>query len=242
MKQLLFTILLTGFTLFSIQAQDIDRTAGWYSSINSIGLTKKIRLQLDMALRSTDKWEHVNTWFLRPGLAYNPDKRHTYTLGFNYVMNRTTSGGITDFIPEKQIWEQFWYRHPLGKWNLTHRISLEQRFVSPVFVSNGQLKTNSASMVSRFRYWLRAVLPLEKQPVAGKGNYLVLQNEIFLGFGDISLVNGKTFDQNRALAGLGHHFSPLFDMELGYQFRRIQGKGSIDYNDHILQLTTLLRL
>ncbi len=242
MKQLLLAFFFSGLTLSVLQAQDLERNAGWYSGINSVGLTKKLRLQFDFAVRSTDKWEHVNTWFIRPGLAYNPDKHRTFTLGLNYVMNRTTSGGITDNIPEKQVWEQFWYRHPWGKWNMTHRFSLEQRFVSPVTVSSNQLKAGTAHLVSRFRYWIRAALPLEQKPQAGKGNYLILQNELFLGFGETSLVNGKTFDQNRAMAGIGHHFSPLFDMELGYQFRRIQGRGSIDFNDHILQLTTLLRL
>lgn len=235
-----FCIILT--LSVSTMAQDRSRHAGWFSSVNSITLNPKFRLQLDFAVRSTDKWEQVNTVFFRPGLFYNPDKNRSFVLGLNYLFNRAVTAHASELVPETQLWQQFWYRQHFGRTNLTHRFSLEQRFVKTFYEENNKIKTRPAELVNRFRYWIRATWPLAKTPRPNHGTYAILQEEVFLNFGNVNLVNGKTFDQSRTYAGLGFNFSPQLAVEGGYQYRRLQGRGTVDFNDHIIQLTTFLRL
>src|SRR5574343_384310 len=140
-------------------------------------------------------------------------------------------------------WEQVWFRHKWKKFNLVHRISLEQRFIQYGYLQNGQIKNREALFTQRFRYLFRAQLPLVHQkPTFVKGPYAVLQDEIFFNMLKKENANGQAFDQNRLFAGLGYRLSPKFDIEAGYQNRAITARGGARFTDQITQITTFLVL
>ena len=231
---------LTGACLMSIHhtSHGQKQFTGWIASFNTISLDKKWAVHFDGQLRSSDNYKHVQTILLRPGLNLKLRKNITLTAGYAYIRGRRTIGGISGYVPEQRIWEQFLISHKLAGGTLSHRFRLEQRFISKSFVENNELVNEGNVYANRFRYFARALIPV----VTGKGPYLALQNEIFLNFGDKSSVNGKVFDQNRAYMATGYRFHKSFDAELGYMNQYTSGRDIAFTNNHILQIATYLRL
>ena len=243
MKKWILLVIVSNMLAMTVKAQTTDRTAFWYGSINSIHLNKKWSIQPDFHIRSTDKWEHVQTFILRPAISYRFNPKWNVVLGYNHIQSRVSIGGVSGYTPENHIWEQVWFRHKWKKFNLVHRISLEQRFIQYGYLQNGQIKNREALFTQRFRYLFRAQLPLVHQkPTFVKGPYAVLQDEIFFNMLKKENANGQAFDQNRLFAGLGYRLSPKFDIEAGYQNRAITARGGARFTDHITQITTFLRL
>ncbi len=225
------------------KAQSTDRTAIWYGSINNIHINKKWSLQPDFHIRSSDKWENFQTFILRPGINYRFNPKWNVVVGYNHIQSRVVIGGVAGYTPENHIWEQVWFRHKLKRFNLVHRLSLEQRFIQYGYLQNNTIKNREALFTQRIRYLFRTQLPLVQQkPAFVKGPYAVLQDEIFFNIHKKENANGQSFDQNRLFAGIGYRVSPKLDIEAGYQNRQITARGGARFADHITQITTFLRL
>jgi hypothetical protein len=242
MKKYFAQVLILLAISFSLSAQSTSRTGGWFAALNTFKLSKKSSLQIDIHYRTSDAWQHMQTFIFRPGFSYKFKPNLWTVVGYNYLVSRNTINGVSGYILENQIWEQLWFRHPLGKFTMTHRASFEQRFVPVAILNSGKVEKNGSEYANRFRYWVRLLRPFKPQKTLVKGLYGVIQEEIFLNFGNISVVNGHYFDQSRTVAALGYRFSPHLDMEIGYMYRRLQSKGTTAFNDNLLQATTLLRL
>ena len=231
--------------LFSMVAvsQTETRFAGWSSYVNSIHLKGNWSLQFDFVLRSSDHWRYVQTTMVKPGISYKLNNTITAFAGYNNVRSRVEIGELSTYFTEHQIWEQLFIRHPLfNLLNTLHRPLLEQRFISNPVIKNNRIETESRSFALRLRYLFRNVLPFKKQENFAEGPYACAQQEILLNIGDKSAVNGKTYDQFRVFTGLGYRFSSKFDLESGYLFRDVATRTSTHYHDHIIQLTSIIRL
>ena len=240
-------VLLLCFFILSLinlgKAQMVDRTAIWVGSINNFHINKHWSVQFDFHLRSADKWENLQTMILRPGISYRFNPKWNVVLGYNHLENRAVIGSVSGYIPENQLWQQIWFRHPFKKANIIHRISFEQRFIQYAYAENNKIKHREAVFTQRFRYLLRTQIPLvNAKPAFKKGPYIIAQDELLLNFHHKENANGQIFDQNRIFAGLGYRFSPKLDIEAGYQNRHIVARGGARYIDHISQITTFLRL
>lgn len=193
--------------------------------------------------RSTDEWQNIQTIMFKPGVNYRFNKTLTAFAGYNNVRSRVTIGTTSGYTTEHQIWEQLFIRHrSFNRLNTLHRPLLEQRFISRAVLKNNIIETDGRQFAMRFRYLFRNQLPFKKQAVFTKGMYAYAQQEILLNLGDKSAVNGKTYDQFRALTGLGYRFSPKIDLEGGYLFRDVATRSSLHYHDHIIQLSCFIRI
>lgn len=120
---------------------------------------------------------------------------------------------------------------------ISHRFTLEQRFVGKVFLQNGENQTDY-TFLNRMRYRLRTEVPLKKN--AGNKNSwtFILQDEVFIGWGKNIGVN--VFDQNRLAVLLGYKLNQNIKMEAGYlnqilqQGKRINDKAVFQYNNGIM--------
>ncbi|MBL0133325.1 MAG: DUF2490 domain-containing protein [Chitinophagaceae bacterium] len=242
MKKCFLLLSLLFLIQFTLTAQTQSRTGGWFAILNSIKLSKKVTLQADFHYRTSDAWQHLQTLIIRPGITYRFNPNFWTVLGYNHLNTRTTINGFTSYLAENHLWEQFWFRHTLQKFTVTNRITFEQRFLPTPVLEGNKVKNSGFHYVNRFRYWVRFMHPFKYEKNFSKGMYGILQEELFLNFGNISFANGHSFDQSRTFGGLGFRFSPRFDLEIGYQYRRVQGKGTLAFNDNLLQATTLLRL
>lgn len=238
-----FTVIFFCFVSVVAIAQVETRSTAWFSSVNSFRLKGKWGLQFDFVLRTGDEWQYLQTMMLRTGISYKLSESTNAFAGYSNVRSRVVIGDVSGYASEHQIWEQLFIRHRLFKLLYTlHRPLFEQRFISIPVIKNNSIETEDHSFALRLRYLFRNVLPFKKQENFSKGAYVVAQQEILLNIGDKSAVNGKTYDQFRALTGFGYRFSSKLDLETGYLFRDFATRTSLHYHDHILQLTSILRL
>ena len=220
----------------SLSAQ--TQFSGWIATFHTYSLDKKFSIHFDGQWRSTDQVQHMQTLLLRWGLNIKVRKNMTATGGYAYIHNRRVITGISGYAPEHRFWEQFIVSHKFGRGSLAHRFRLEQRLIGKSFIDNNEFKNDGNVFANRFRYFFRAYIPI----VEAKGPFLALQNEVFLNYGDKSVVNGKVFDQNRAYAALGYRFSKAFDAEVGYMNQYNSGTNNAFVNNHIFQVATYIRL
>jgi hypothetical protein len=242
MRKFLFLILMqiAASLFFSLHAQ--STFSGWLSSFNTFKTGKKTSIHTDIQLRSTDDIRQIQTVLLRPGLNIRLSKYLTLTTGYAFIRNKRIVSNVSGFATEHRIWEQLLVNHKLKNIFVTHRFRLEQRFIAKSIVVNNELKNDGSVYANRFRYFIRNVFPLKREPAFKKGIFAALQNEVFLNFGNTSVVNNKIFDQNRLYLAAGYRFSSVFDLEAGYIKQYINGKNKTFTNNHVLQLASYLRL
>jgi hypothetical protein len=238
MKQLLivFTFLSVSSLFPSLHAQ--SQFTGWAALFNTAKTGKKTSLLTDIQLRGTGQIAHTQTLLLRTGLQYSVTKKLGLTLGYAYIHNRRETGGLSGYLPEHRIWEQLLYNHKTGPVFVSHRIRVEQRFISKTKIENNDLKADGYGNAYRLRYFIRNIVPLTGQTTGGfpKGAFAALQNEVFINTGNKSSVNGKAFDQNRLYFAGGYRFSTAFDLEAGYMYQYVQGRSNTSTHNHIAQV------
>lgn len=155
---------------------------GWVGTFQNYKLTNKTGLYFDGQLRSTGQLQQVHSLLLRPGMNIYFSPSLTGTIGYAYIHQQRTAGGLTGYIPEHRSWEQLLYTHTV-RWGhtsapgiaaahsagrhhgihaaiLSHRLRLEQRFLPKFHAEGGNLAHNGHAHSNRLRYFTRAVIPL----------------------------------------------------------------------------------
>jgi hypothetical protein len=174
---------------------------------------------------------------LRDGISYQLSPN--VQLGGGYGFIRTSRYG--DFpaaqpFNEHRLFEQVIVKDGAGPVDLEHRYRLEQRWLG---ATSGGVRYSRYQ--DRFRYQLRASLPLPK--VGGGQMYLFGGDELFIHFGPNH--GASAFDQNRAFAGIGFKLNPTTRLELSYlnQFL-VQRSNLVEESNHTfrIQVTSLARL
>ncbi|RYY60962.1 MAG: DUF2490 domain-containing protein [Chitinophagaceae bacterium] len=232
--------LIAATLLFAGTARSQTQYSGWLASFNTIKTGKHTSIHSDVQLRSNDGIEHVQTLLLRAGLNYHAGKKFIITAGYAFVHNRRSTAGISGYLPEHRIWEQVIYNHKLSRVNVSHRLRIEQRFISRAAVDGNELVRNGHFTANRIRYFIRNVIPFHKAETFRKGPFAAVQNEVFLNFGNKANVNGKGFDQNRFYVAAGYRLNPGLDLEAGYMNQYIS-LATGRTNNHIAQLAVYIR-
>lgn len=234
----LFSFLVVNNNTLHAQSQ----FAGWLATFNTFKTGKKTSIHNDIQWRSTDEVKHMQTLLLRVGLNVALNKNLVATGGYAYISNRRSVGSVTGYAPEHRIWEQLIVNHRISRAFTAHRFRLEQRFISKSVVENNNIVNDGSVFANRFRYFFRSVLPLKKEASFARGAFVALQNEVFVNIGNKANVNGEFFDQNRLYLAAGYRLSPRLDLETGYLYQYINGRGNASTNVNIWQLASYIRL
>jgi len=244
MKIRLHYFLIASFLIVnSIPASSQSRFSGWFASLNSIKTGKKTSIHAEFQLRSSDQVKQLQTILLRSGFNYHLKKNMVLTAGYGYILNRRPLIILSAFGHEHRIWQQFLVSHAIKKNQLSHRFRLEERYLERVASTNGTtFFRDGYDYTTRFRYFVRDIIPFSSAPVFTEGPFAALQNEVFVNVTDKNNVNGKFFDQNRFYVAAGYRFHKKFDLEIGYMNQYISGANKTFINNHILQLASYLRL
>ncbi len=242
-----FLIIVMVVRPFTVDGQTTNQFSGWLAAFGRVGLNEKFSLYIESQLRSTNDIEQVQTILVRVGLNYDLKSNQILTVGYGYFSNRRTVDSVTGYVPENRIWEQYIlneaFNSNLHSITIQNRFRLEQRFIGQPEPVNGQLQTSSFEFAQRIRYFARMIVPFQKTPGGfKKGAFFSLQDEVFFNIGDLSVVNGKTFDQNRAYFSIGYRFSPKNDTEIGYMNQFVLNSGTARTINNIVQLATYIRL
>jgi hypothetical protein len=214
----------------------------WLATFYTVKFNNKFSLLADAQFRTGDNYSTMQTLLLRAGLQYQVSKKVGITAGYAYILPRRTVQGVQGYGEENRLWEQVLVQQSIGFASAQHRFRLEQRFISKSVVEDGSLKNEGNVYSNRFRYFFRTIIPFSGKKSFQQGMFGAVQNEVMLQFGDKSSTNGKTFDQNRFYLAVGYRFSRRFDLEGGYMYQYVEGRGDVSSNHHIIQLAGYFRL
>lgn len=179
------------------------------------------------------KWQQL---LLRPGVNYDLTPDVQASGGYAFIKSHPYGDFPAEFVtPEHRIWQQLILKQKAERAGLTHRFRLEQRFVGvKVHTAGGGERLDRYSYRNRFRYFVKAVIPLAKTGEDSK-YFLSFYNEVMFNFG--RNVQNNIFDQNRAYAALGRKLPWLGNLEVGYLQQTVQqGNGRVFEFNHTLQV------
>jgi hypothetical protein len=203
----------------------------WFSYSGDHPVSGPWGLHFDTQWRRSDLGATWQQYQIRPGLNYQPSESLLVTLG--YVYTRTYPYGdnpVRAAFPEHRMYQQALIRHSKESVRFQHRIRLEQRFVeypSPQPVT--------WTYQNRFRYLVKADLPLKRRADGSVEWYIPVYDEIVIGIPPN--YGARPFDQNRVFAGFGRSVGGL-NVEFGYLNQFLgQRNGRVFESNHTMFFT-----
>lgn len=201
MPKLALMLALLGVRSFvSAQArQTITQPTEWFMFASNMKLSKKIGLTSDAQFRFSKNFEGMQH-FVRSGLDVYVNPKFSFVpVGYMYVWNDRYGERPPAFADnEHRLWQQIFYKHPIGKWRFTHRLRLEQRFLQSHNAATGQ--DNGYNIFrNRLRYRVVGQMPIKGSTIVPKSFFMGVMNECFYSWGkDVSTYE---IDQNRFFYG-----------------------------------------
>jgi Protein of unknown function (DUF2490) len=238
---LLLMLIFPEFCFSQEQRLADNNTIGWFV------YTGTFKIKPKLAIHTEYQWRRVNTvknWqqsLFRAGINYAIHKDVSVNAG--YAFAETFPYGDypnANPFPEHRIFEQVVLKHAINKIELSHRFTLEQRFVGKVMFENNK-KSIDWNYLNRIRYRLRTEIPIDKKQ---KNKWrIILQDELFIGWG--GNIGANIFDQNRVAMLLGYKLNKNIKIEAGYlnqilqQGKRVNSNSVFQYNNGFLLATHL---
>jgi hypothetical protein len=196
MKKITFLFLITSSFL---SAQQTDWGA-WGIYIQQVDLPKNFTIHNEVQYRSWDYKGSLEQLMIRNGIGYNlTEKNNNILLGYGYILSGiqpTDSTHDKSRFHEHRLYQQYIYKHSLGRVFFQHRYRFEERFLKNDFKF-------------RIRYFLAIAIPLNKPTIEKNALYLSLYNELFIN------TSGNIFDRNRLYGALGYAISDRLKLEIG---------------------------
>lgn len=246
LKQLIFLFIFIGIYGHSYaQEQRLrdDNSIGWLAYTGILKIHPKFALHTEYQWRRVDGLKNPQQSLLRTGVNYA--LRKDVSLNAGYAFAETSPYGDypnANAFSEHRIFEQIVLKNPIGKADVSHRFSLEQRFLEKFITQNGVTKTDWV-FLNRMRYRLRTEIPIYKNGADNNSVSIILLDEVFVGFGKNVGVN--VFDQNRLAALVGYKVNKNVKIEAGYlsqilqQGKRVNDKSVFQYNNGFMFTTHL---
>lgn len=196
------------------QRQTYTNTNAWFVINADVALSEQWAVLFDASARRSGTVDEPMANFVRGGLAYEITDHVRAAVGANW--SRTYPyGELPAAYPttERRFWEQLQLGHAIGRLDLSHRYRLEQRF-------RGRRNDPDVDHIdfwersNRFRYQVKATLPLSGDDIEAGEAYVSAANEIFIGIG--GKVQYNVFDQDRASVVLGYRMTRNWRVEAGF--------------------------
>lgn len=196
---------------------------GWYNYFGTFKLSEKFGIHSEYQFRRNNIITDWQQSLLRVGVNYQVNPKLQFRIGYAWI-ETFPYGDIPinsmgkDFT-EHRIFQMITVTDKISKVDLSHRFMLEQRWVGRY--SNMNLKSEDEyPYLNRMRYMFRFQMPLKGKEVIDKTPYLVMYDEVFIGFGKNAGEN--IFDQNRLGFLLGYRLNSAFRLEAGYLNQIVQ--------------------
>ena len=212
-----------------------NNNIGWFAYTGTFKIKSKLAIHTEYQWRRADGIKNRQQGLIRAGINYALTK--DVSLNAGYAFAKTFPYGdypVAFAFPEHRIYEQVLIKNPVGSIDLSHRFTLEQRFVGRITMPNG-IKNTGYFFLNRMRYRVRGEIPLHKKEAAKKPWSIIAQDEVFIGWG--KNMGANIFDQNRLAVLLGYRLNKNIKIEAGYlnqilqQGKRINDKPVFQYNN-----------
>jgi hypothetical protein len=218
-----------------------NNTIGWFVYTGTFKIKPKLAIHTEYQWRRVNGLKDWQQGLLRTGINYAVHK--DVSLNAGYAFTETFPYGDypnANAFPEHRIFEQVVLKQAINMIELSHRFTLEQRFVGKVVFENNK-KNTDWNFLNRVRYRLRTETPFD---VKHNNKWrIILQDELFIGWG--KNIGGNIFDQNRIGVLLGYRLNKSIKLEAGYinqilqQGKRVNNKAVFQYNNGFMLATHL---
>jgi hypothetical protein len=244
--KLIFPVALILYSQFSFsQEQRLadHNNIGWLVYTGTFKLKNKISLHTEYQWRRVNSLKNWQQGLLRTGVNFAI--RKDVSLNAGYAFAETFPYGdypATTVFPEHRIFEQVVIKNPVGKMDISHRFTLEQRFVGKVVIQNGSKETDF-TFLNRMRYRLRSEIPFNSSKQGKNVWSIALLDEIFIGWG--KNIGANIFDQNRLAVLIGYKINQNLKFEAGFlnqvlqQGKRVNDKPVFQYNNGFMMASHL---
>jgi hypothetical protein len=212
-------LLLAAPTALSAQPWETrHQDAMWVGTVVDQPISARTALWFDGSWRRMDFGAKPQQLLLRPGVQYTITPGVRVAAGYAYIA--TAQYGLLPApspTSEHRSWQQLSLAHRAGRFAVSHRYRLEQRWIAPLlpsFTDPDELERGPTGYQNRLRYQGRGqtelhALTFRKRPLIG-----YLWNELLMPLGGPN--QSFTIGQNRASAGVGIPLSATTRTEIGY--------------------------
>jgi len=244
LKVSLFIITIITFFTISLSAQNRiqdNNSITWAGIFTTTKFNDKWSWHAEFQCRRVDGIKNAQQNLFRTGINYQPNKKLIFRLGYTnaetFPYGEYPLNSMGKKYSDNRAFEMISIADKVNRIDLTHRFMLEQRFVGK-YSSASLTKEDDYSFVNRIRYMFRMQMPLQKKATSHHAPYLVMYDEIFIGFG--KNVGENVFDQNRIGVLFGYKFNDLIKIEGGYLTqilqlgREVNSKNIFQYNNGVM--------
>lgn len=245
-KFLLLPLLLAGCLIsFNVSGQNnrtrTQQQIGWYNTFGKISLSDRWSVHAEYQWRRNELITEWQQSLLRLGISYQPQERLLLRAGYGWIetypYGEIPLNSLGRDFTEHRIFEMIQFTGQEGRFDISHRFMLEQRFIGK-YASAASEKEDVFPLQNRIRYMLRLQAPLNREKMQDKTLYAAFFDELFIGFGKNVAVN--VFDQNRCGLVLGYRVNKNLRLEAGYLNqilqlgRLVEGKNVFQYNSGLI--------
>ncbi len=244
MNRNLFILLVLFISNSSLSAQNRiqdNNTIAWAGIFTTTKFNDKWSWHAEFQCRRVEGIKTPQQNLFRTGINYQPNKKFLFRLGYTHAetfpYGEYTLNSMGKQYSDNRAFEMISIADKVNRIDLTHRFMLEQRFVGK-YSSASLTKEDEISYVNRIRYMFRMQMPLQKKVTSNHATYLVMYDEIFIGFG--KNVGENVFDQNRIGVLFGYKFNEMLKIEGGYLSqivqlgREVDNKNVFQYNSGVM--------
>jgi hypothetical protein len=206
---ILFSCFCFSFTA-NAQKQINHQSLFWLASVNNIRFNEHWGFTADFHYRTFDFMSHPYTYIARGLANYYFSENLTGGIGYGHMWNGAFTTDPHPFSNENRITEQVQLSSKKGKFSISNRWRLEQRWQQKI-VNNE--KTDDYRFTNRFRYAINFIYaPFINKMLPSFTNY----DELMVQFGKEVVYN--TFDQVRISFGIRQTITSKLNVDLNYMY------------------------
>lgn len=200
-----------------------ENSIGWYNYFGNFKLNNKWGVASEYQWRRNNFVTDPQQGLLRVGVNYQLQPNVQLRVGYAWIetapYGEIPINGFGKDFSEHRAFQMLTINDNISRVEISHRFMLEQRWVGRYSAAN-LMKEDEFPLLNRLRYMCRVQVPLKGKTVVEKTPYLVLYDEIMIGFG--KNVNENIFDQNRLGFLIGYRFNKNLRLESGYLNQTLQ--------------------
>lgn len=192
-------------------------TKMWVNTYGKIRVSKRLfwDAQTHFRFEETGNLNHIGQVaqiYNRHALGYIYSKKVNFSLGGVLRINFNTDFESEDrnVVPEFRIWHQYQFAQEVYRAMIYHRIRIEHRWTQS-FAENSEY-----SYRNRWRYMLRAKVPLNHRKLKSKTLYIAPEAEVIMQSG--KAVVASPMEDIRLTTTLGYILTPRLTVAAGFMY------------------------
>jgi hypothetical protein len=210
--------------------EEVETNAlGWFAYSGDHPVQGRWGVHAEIQFRRDGVLARPQHLLVRPALNIEITKSLSAAVGYTYTRTYPYGSNPDPFAyPEHRSYQDLTFQHDLAEWKMSHRLRVEQRFVSDAGTVPDEVST-------RWRYGNRFRYALQLQRSLSGQWYLSASLEPQIRFG--IHYRGRAFDQLQSYVGIGRELTEHWKVELGYSHQvGVPRRGRIYENNHIVRL------